>query len=161
MMAQKAIWIFRNTGRPLLPRKALTTAAAFVLLAVGGDLSVGFANDGKIHFELNSLKQQESACRITFVLKNAQPQALSELSYEVVLFDRSGSVNRLTKFDFGSLPAQKTRVKRFDLRGATCKDIGRILVNRSSKCVVEGSQGPAKCEETLQTTNKTDVEFGL
>jgi len=160
-MVQNATSITRSIARLTFSRSLLAAVAASLILFSSGDLSKGLAKSAKIQFELNSLKQREAACRITFVITNGRPEALSELAYEVALFDRSGGVDRLTTFDFGSLPGLKTRVKRFDLNNSICKDIGRLLINRASKCVFEGSAELATCETALQTTNKTDVKFGL
>ncbi|MEN0040833.1 MAG: hypothetical protein AAF764_05805 [Pseudomonadota bacterium] len=109
-----------------------------------------------LKLELNKLATQNGNCRVTFVANNRTGKAIGGLGYEVVLFDTEGGVSRMTKFDFGSLAVDKTVVRRFDLAGTPCEQIGRILVNEASRCEADGID----CNAALATANRTDVAFG-
>ena len=109
-----------------------------------------------LQLELNKLATQGSNCRVTFVANNRTGKAIGGLGYEVVLFDTDGGVSRMTKFDFGSLAVAKTIVRRFDLAGTPCEQIGRSLVYGASRCEAEG----INCDAILATANRTNVAFG-
>ena len=51
-----------------------------------------------------------------------------------MLFDTSGQVDRLTLFDFGTLPAGRPRVRQFTVSGITCEGLGQILINGAHTC---------------------------
>jgi len=151
----------RQTKREAL---ALLRLSLFTLVLVGWETSgqaqntTGNAGSAEIQLELNSVAPKENACRVTFVIKNDQPQTLDQLAFEMVLFDTKGGVNRMTKFDFGKLLPQKTVVKRFDLSDTKCTEIGRVLVNEASLC--NSASQAVDCNILLETTNRTAINFG-
>jgi len=112
-------------------RAAIGAAA---LLAASG---LG-AQAGTIAVELNTLEEQQGACRVTFVARSDSDSDISALIVETVLFTRAGRVAQLTLFDFGALPAGRTRVRQFDLAGLACADLGQVLFNDIARC--EGSE---------------------
>ena len=154
------------TGKKPTKRAALALLrfSAFTLLLVGWGTSgqaqntIDNVGSAEIQLELNSLAPNENACRVTFVIKNDQPQTLDQLAFEMVLFDTKGGVDRMTKFDFGKLLPQKTIVKRFDLSDTKCTEIGRVLVNKASLC--KSASQAVDCNTLLETTNRTGINFG-
>ena len=115
------------------------------------------ASEKSLAVELNALDALSTSCRVTFVASNKTDAALQGLGYEVVLFGKDGGIERMTKFDFGALPVGKTVVRRFDFADTACANIGRVLINGSSRC--EASDD-LDCDARLVPTNRTAVEFG-
>ena len=90
--------------------------------------------------ELNSIAEQENACRLVFT---AQSEAgVDGLVLETALFDTSGAVLMLTLFDFIDLPAGNLRVRQFDIAGQPCSEVGRILFNGIESCEGAGCTAP-------------------
>lgn len=111
-----------------------------------------------LSLELNALQQQDDACRIIFLAENRLGTDLSALSFETVLIDTDGVVDRLTLFDFQTLPESRTRVRQFDLDQTQCESIGRILINGAAACDGEGLTG-TECIDALTLSSKTDAEI--
>lgn len=113
-----------------------------------------------ISLELNSLEPIQGGCRMTFVVANGLGASISKAAYEVALFDDNGLVDRLTVFDFQSLPEGKTKVRQFDLPDTGCGNIGRVLINDATACDGEGID-PADCIRKLETSTRTEIDFGI
>jgi hypothetical protein len=96
--------------------------------------------DGLIGIELNSASDEEGTCRLTYVVTNGTTTGLTQASWEVAVFDDTGTVTRLWVLDFGSLPQSRTRVVQFDLADQPCEKVSRISVNDAVDCV--GADGP-------------------
>lgn len=107
--------------------------------------------------ELNTLSQQDGACRMMFLVENSLGADLEKAVFETVLFKKDGSVDRLTLFDFQKLPTGRPRVRQFDISGSSCGDISRVLINGVHACQGEGISGEI-CINALKLTSKTDVE---
>jgi hypothetical protein len=105
---------------------------------------------GRIALDLNRLDAVDGACRLTFVADNALAP-LSALVLETVIFDRAGKVAALTLFDFGALPAERRRVRQFDVAGITCADVAQVLVNGVASCAGEGLDA-VTCAAALAAT---------
>jgi len=113
-----------------------------------------------LSFELNAAQPSDKGCRLTFVVNNALGTDLSKAAFEIALFNEAGVVNRLTVLDFRDLPAGKTKVTRFDLAGADCGKLSRVLINSATECAGNGVE-PASCMRGLKTTTKTGIAFGV
>jgi len=111
-----------------------------------------------LSLELNAMQQLEGACRIVFLADNRLGTDLEALSYETVLIDTDGVVDRLTLFDFQSLPEGRMRVRQFDLENAQCGRIGRVLINGAAACKGEGLAGD-ECIDKLTVSSKTGTEI--
>ncbi|MDZ5698227.1 hypothetical protein [Chelativorans sp. M5D2P16] len=113
----------------------------------------------KLGLELNSLAPTENGCRVTFVISNAMGAEIENAAFEIALFDQDRMVDRLTVIEFGELPAEKTKVSQFDFAGADCANIGRILINGVTECngAILDTQA---CGDALETTTRTNIEFG-
>lgn len=136
----------------LFPSLCLTA-----MLATGPAL----AQSGNFEIELNSASDVEGACRLTFVATNNTGTALTEAAYEVAAFDAAGVVSQLLVLEFGALPTAKTRVVQFDLPGAKCEAISRLLVNGQDTC--QAADGPKDiCLKSLSASSRiATMPFGL
>ncbi|MBR9862723.1 MAG: hypothetical protein GYB24_04700 [Rhodobacteraceae bacterium] len=107
--------------------------------------------------ELNAAETVENSCKVTFVITNSLGSAIDKLVYEAVLFDTSGKVDRLTLFNFGSLPENRARVRQLVVPGTQCDGLGRVLFNGANAC--EGaSVDPAACDAGLKPSSRTEIE---
>ena len=98
----------------------------------------------------------EKGCRLTFVVTNNLGGELSKAAFEVAMFNETGTVDRLTVLDFKDLPSGKTKVARFDLGGADCGKISRLLINTATECAGTGIEPPACLRDLRTTTNDPD-----
>ncbi|MDK1489970.1 hypothetical protein QN219_07860 [Sinorhizobium sp. 7-81] len=134
-------------------------SAAFLLLpAVAPAIAQEAAASGGLAIELNDVAPSEKGCKLTFVAGNALAQSLSKVSFEFVLFDQQGLVERMAVLDFRDLPAGKTRVRQFDLPGTKCESVKSLLINDAPACVGEGVDKNT-CMTGLKTGSKSAVEL--
>lgn len=115
------------------------------------------APEAALRLDLNTVAQIEGACRLTFVVENALGADLDSLVLETVIFDAAGMVERLSLFDFQAVPADRMRVRQFDLPGASCEGIGHVLVNAAESCAGAGV-GPEACMERLELRSRAGLE---
>lgn len=148
-------------------RKAIARSGR-VLLAATLALSVAWsapafgeeaAPAASLLLELNGAEASPAGCRLTFVIRNDLGAALERAAFEIVLFDDAGLVERLAVLDFKELPEGKTKVRQFDIPGADCARVGRVLVNDAVACEGDGVQAGA-CLRGLVTETKSTVAFG-
>ena len=112
-----------------------------------------------LSLELNKLAKSESGCLATFMVRNGFETPLEKVAFEIVLFNGDGLVDRMMVLDFSPLSTGKTRVRQFDLAGADCNSISRVLINDAAAC--EGASVSATaCLERLETNARPEVEFG-
>lgn len=111
-----------------------------------------------LSIDLNATQQLEQACRLVFVATNKIGTSIEEMSFETVLFDTAGTVDRFALFDFKDLPVGKTRVRQFDLPDTQCSDIGRILINGSASCKGQSFK-VTECMDHLhlKSSSKTEI----
>lgn len=112
-----------------------------------------------LSLELNAAQPSDKGCRLTFVVNNGLGSDLSKAAFEIALFNEAGVVDRLTVLDFKDLPAGKTKVTRFDLAGADCSKLGRVLINGVTECA-GGGVDPAACMRAVRTSTRTAITFG-
>lgn len=134
--------------------------AAAISLAAGSAFAEEAAPKPALSLELNAVQQSQKGCRLTFVVANRLGADLSKAAFEIALFDPAGVVDTLTVLDFKELPAEKTKVTRFDLPGLDCAKISRVLVNRATECAGEGIE-PSACMRQLAPSTKSNIVFGL
>ena len=136
-------------------RKYVLFAAA-LLLASQSAVAQESDIDGRVSVELTAAETVEASCKLTFVITNGLEQPVDKLVYEAVLFDETGQVDRLTLFDFGSLPPARPRVRQFVVPELTCEGLGSVLFNGASTC--EGADVDAGvCDTGLLATSRTHV----
>ena len=134
----------------------------FVALGIVANLFVSgysVAQENSFSLELNSAKDNENGCRLTYVAKNNTGVVLEKTSYEVVVFDKDGGVAQFLILEFGNLPINKTKVVQFELNDQKCADISRLLINDVSDCITGGKTVPI-CLDALKTKSRTKIDFG-
>ena len=114
------------------------------------------AQDAAVAIELNRVKPNDGGCILTFVVTNGHPRPIEKAVYETVLFDRAGQVDRLTLFDFGTLPAGRPRVRQFSVSNIACDDLGRILINGAQTCDAPDLADSA-CEAGVILKSRTGI----
>ena len=108
-----------------------------------------------LSIELNAQASNAAGCLLTFVISNGHPKEIESAVFETVLFNKAGQVDRLTLFDFGSLPAGRPRVRQFQIDGLACEDLGQALINGASSCKVAGADSPLCSTLKLSTRSGT------
>lgn len=136
---------------------------AFAALLAGASPVVATAQDttgtnAGLFLELNTLKDVGGACRLSFLARNQTGSAIDEAVFETVIFDAKGGVMSLSLFDFRDLPADRPRVRQFDLSGTDCADVGQALINGANSCVVNGAESDL-CQQSLSLSSRVDVEL--
>jgi hypothetical protein len=144
----------------LTSARLIIAAATISCLPIASAHSQEAAPAPALTLELNGAQPSDKGCRLTFVVNNALGSELSKAAFEIALFNESGVVDRLTVLDFKELPVGKTKVTRFDLAGADCAKISRVLINHATECAGEGVE-PAACMRQLKTETKTGIAFGV
>ncbi|RFC69509.1 MULTISPECIES: hypothetical protein [Mesorhizobium] len=143
-----------------LNKIAIATAALHLAAAAVAHAQTGTAQQGgALSLELNAAQPSEKGCRLTFVVNNGLSTPLKAASFELVLFNKEGVVDRITALAFKDMPAGKTKVSRFDLSDVDCTNLGRVLINAVTGCEGEGI-APETCSRQLKATSKAGVEFG-
>ncbi|GHD10298.1 hypothetical protein ACFOEZ_06875 [Tianweitania populi] len=139
----------------------IAAATASTLMMLGSSGNVLAQSAPSLSLEFNGLEKSDNGCRLTFVVNNGFPNTLNRAAFEIAMFNTEGAVDRLTVLEFKELPAGKTKVTRFNLAGADCAKIGRILVNEVTDCTGEGVD-TASCRAALKTNSRAgSVQFGL
>ncbi len=108
--------------------------------------------------ELNGAAPAETGCTLSFVVVNGYDGPVDQLVFETVIFDADGQVDRLTLFDFGSLPPARPRVRQFTMPDLECDGIGRVLINGASTCEAP-TLADGACMDGLQLSTRTKVEL--
>ena len=121
------------------------------------------ARTPKISLELNNASNTESkGCQLTFVVTNHSDTGLSQIAYQVGVFDANGIVSRILVMEFGALTSGKTKIALFNLADQPCTDISRIIVNDVAQCTLaENSEAADFCLSGLSTKSRADIDFGL
>ncbi|TPK64714.1 hypothetical protein FJ930_25435 [Mesorhizobium sp. B2-4-15] len=138
----------------------LLTSTLAMSLATVPAWAEGSAPGPVLTLELNAAQPSDKGCRLTFLINNNLGADLSKAAFEIALFNEAGVVDRLTVLDFKDLPSGKTKVTRFDLAGADCARVSRVLINSTTECEGAGVE-PAACMRKLKTDTKTSIAFGV
>ncbi|SDY79928.1 hypothetical protein [Citreimonas salinaria] len=111
----------------------------------------------RLSIELNAAETEGEACKMSFVVINGHDSDIAKAVFETVLFNAGGQVDRLTLFDFGALPAGRTRVRQFVIPATPCDGLGRVLFNGADTCEVE-ALAPGACEADLRLESRTSID---
>ena len=130
------------------------TAILSLPLVIAAPLVAAQETDIKdqISVELNAAETTEDACKLTFMITNGLEALVDKIIYEAVLFDTEGQVDRLTLFDFGTLPPARPRVRQFVVPQTTCEGLGRILFNGANACETGSSLAMAQASSSSSVT---------
>jgi hypothetical protein len=141
----------------LMKRLGLCTRILAFALFAGSAQAQETDLTGKVSVELNTAQTAGGACTVTFLITNGIGQQIDAAVYETVLFDRDGQVNRLTLFDFGTLPPDRPRVRQFAVPQLSCDHLGQILFNGANACKVAG-QDSEICGTGLLPSSRTTIK---
>ena len=129
----------------------------FVSAVVSAFFSSAVYADSPFSIEVNTAQSVESGCNLSFFINNEMDLDLNSAIFETVILDTSGHVSQLSLFDFGTLPANRTRVRQFLISGTQCDAIGHILFNGATTC--EGKDlTPKICDKALSLSSRTHIE---
>ena len=117
----------------------------------------GEARGEAVVIELNTVKSNEGGCTLTFMVTNGHSHPIEKAVYETVLFDSAGQVDRLTLFDFGTLPAGRPRVRQFSVSSLACDELSRLLINGAHTCEAPDLADGA-CTAGLILETRTGIE---
>lgn len=129
-----------------------------LVLSCVGSAAIADEPQAALSVELNAQAISEAGCLLTFMVSNGHAQDVEAAVFETVLFNKAGQVDRLTLFDFGSLPAGRPRVRQFQVDGLACKELGQVLINGASSCRIAGADS-AVCGQSLKLNTRTDTEL--
>lgn len=145
-----------------ISRLALLTIAVLGWTIFGGWTVNGpaaNAADRPVKIELNKLEPlKKDACRVYLVLRNGSANAFDALKLDLVVFDPEGIVAKRLAVETAPLPAEKTRLKVFDVNGLACNRAGRLLLNAVMTCS-NGSGKQSDCLKMISTSARGKVPF--
>ena len=116
------------------------------------------AEEKKVRIELNKLEDVGGGCRVYLVLGNATGAGFSAFKIDLVLFDRTGVINKRLAVDVAPLRPGKTTVRLFDIEGVPCAEAGRILVNDVIECR-DGETERRNCVDLVATESRARTEL--
>lgn len=131
---------------------AMTVSLGLVSAAVAQDTE----RSAVVEIELNAVDAKEGSCTLTFLVTNGHASLIEKVVYETVLFDSAGQVERLTLFDFGTLPPGRPRVRQFSIPGIACDEISQVLINGARTCDAPELADTA-CEAGLILQTRTRI----
>ncbi|MEX0279337.1 MAG: hypothetical protein AB3N19_17595 [Ruegeria sp.] len=141
----------------MLRSLVLATLCAGILPSVTLGQSADTSSSGLL-VELNAIQDVDGACRLTFLIQNQTGTSIDSAIFETVIFDAEGSLVSLSLFDFRDLPADRPRVRQFDLSGRQCASVGRALINGANTCTVDGSDNDL-CNKALTLSSRVRMEL--
>ncbi|WLR91561.1 hypothetical protein [Shinella zoogloeoides] len=133
--------------------RTLLLSALFSAVAVSGAAAQEAAAAKGLDVELNALAGSQKGCLFTFVAQNGFAQNVSKVSFEFVIFNDKGTVERLALLDFRDLPAGKSKVRQFDVPGIKCESVKNLLINDAPVCEGEGLE-KGRCMDGIVTRSK-------
>lgn len=140
------------TARMMTVRRLLLSALLSVAAVSGAAAQEASAAKG-LDVELNALASSQKGCLFTFVAGNGLTQDLSKVSFEFVIFNDKGTVERLALLDFRDLPAGKSKVRQFDVPGVKCEGVKNLLINDAPVCEGAGIE-KGRCMDGIVTRSK-------
>ncbi|MDU9004529.1 hypothetical protein [Sedimentitalea todarodis] len=111
-----------------------------------------------LSLELNAVQDVGGACRLTFLVNNETGMEIDKAVFETVIFDTSGGVVSLSLFNFRDLPAERLRVRQFEVPEIACDTVGKALINGANSCIVKGAESDI-CDKALSLSSRLAVEL--
>ena len=144
-------------------RRPLPLATALICLAAAasaqGTAPPAVSKKPAIGRELNKLEAASGGCRAYFVVENRTADPVKELRLDTFIFDANGQIARRIGLAFPDLRPDRTRVVPFDLAGANCPEIGRVLVNDVLACTNSAGGAVPNCGDLLAVTSRASARF--
>jgi hypothetical protein len=154
-MAMAAL-VGRQKAGDTMIRRILLISAMLSAAAVTGAAAQEAAAAKGLDIELNALAASQKGCLFTFVAGNGFAQDVSKVSFEFVIFNDKGTVERLALLDFRELPAGKSKVRQFDVPGVKCETVKNLLINDAPVCEGEGLE-KGRCMDGIVTRSKASA----
>ncbi|WP_424934034.1 hypothetical protein [Amaricoccus macauensis] len=143
-------------------RQVLSAAALVTLLPMAAmaqeQETAQIPAEPQLKLSLNAVDPTENGCLLTFMAENGFDSDIGQAVFETVLFSTDGRVERLLLFDMGTLPADRPRVRRFEVDGITCEGLGSVLINGAETCEA-GDLGAGVCIGSLSVSSDTEIEI--
>ena len=136
----------------------MRVAAILTALSFGPAAAQDSTKEETLVIELNATQATGDGCAFSFLITNGLSAQIDSMILEAVLFDTAGQVERLTLFDFGSLPSERPRVRQFIVPGRACEAFGSVLINGAQSCEVDGVASDA-CESELELRSRAGIEL--
>lgn len=136
--------------------RTLLFSVMLSITAVSGVAAQEAAAAKGLDVELNALATSQKGCLFTFVALNGFQQNISKVSFEFVIFNDKGTVERLALLDFRDLPAGKSKVRQFDVPGIKCEAVKNLLINDAPVCDGEGLE-KGRCMDGIVTRSKASA----
>ena len=136
--------------------RTLLLSAMLSAAALSGASAEEAAAAKGLGVELNALASSQKGCLFTFVAQNGFAQDISKVSFEFVIFNDKGTVERLALLDFRDLPAGKSKVRQFDVPGIKCETVKNLLINDAPVCEGEGLE-KGRCMDGIVTGSKASA----
>lgn len=136
---------------------ALTASLATAWVPISAIAQIE-ATEGQLVIELNAVETTATGCSLSFLLINGIPHPIESLVLEAVLLNTGGQVDRLTLFDFGSLPSARPRVRQFELADVDCDGIGSVLINGAENCETGGAPF-TECEDRFELRTRVEIDL--
>ena len=133
--------------------RTLLLSAMMSAAAVSGAAAEEAGAAKGLTIELNALAASQKGCLFTFVAANGFTQNIAKASFEFVIFNDKGTVERLALLDFRDLPSGKAKVRQFDVPGIKCETVKNLLINDAPACEGEGLAKGA-CMDGIVTRSK-------
>ena len=112
----------------------------------------------ELSVELNTVEDIDRGCLLTFLVSNKTEVTIEDVIFEIVVFDALGSVQKLVTYNMGELPVDRHRVRQFVQPDTTCDNVGRLLINDTGTCLVDGAESEI-CSDALSLCSRVDVEL--
>lgn len=116
-------------------------------------------NGSLISLELNKLEPASGGCRAYFVVENRTNEGVKELRLDTFIFDAGGQITRRIGLTFPDIRPERTKVVPFDLNGAACPEIGRVLVNDVLTCTGGSGSPIGNCGDLLRVSTRAGTRF--
>lgn len=95
-------------------------------------------------------------CRVYFVFANNSDTAYESFRVSLVTFLPDGLIGRNVAFEFGPIPAHKTKTPMFELKNIECSNVASLLLNDVLAC--KTSAGPATdCLARVEVSSLSQV----
>lgn len=133
--------------------RTLLLSAMLSVVAVTGAVAQEAAAPKGLDVELNALANSQKGCLFTFVAANRLAESISKVSFEFVIFNDKGTVERLALLDFRDLPAGKSKVRQFDVPGIKCETVKNLMINDAPVCDGDGL-AKGRCMDGIVTRSK-------
>ncbi|KMO42345.1 Tat pathway signal protein [Methylobacterium variabile] len=87
-----------------------------------------------LRVELNKLETAGETCKAVMIVENGKGGPIRSLRLDLYAFDPDGVAQKRSVVELGPVPARKTALRQFEIAGAPCAQVGRVLLNDVTAC---------------------------